>query len=62
MGGFRQSIKKVIYGSMKGFKDFPVTIGCGLGFTLLAMVKIQLSWEQKKHITCYLNPLSGHLP
>jgi len=42
---------------MKAFKDFPATIGCALGFTLVTMIRIQLDWPQQEPYNFLFNSL-----
>ncbi|MFA5528948.1 MAG: hypothetical protein WC996_10085, partial [Peptostreptococcales bacterium] len=48
MNTFLLSVKKILAGSIKAFKSFPVTIGCAVGFALVTMVRIQLDWPAQE--------------
>lgn len=57
MNEFTKSIKKVFAGSMKSFKDFPLTILSAFGFLLVMLVKIQMDWEVQETYDFLLNCL-----
>ena len=57
MGSFAESIKKVLTGSMKSFRDFPAAIACAVIFMLVTFVRIQLDWQDQEQYNFLLNTL-----
>lgn len=52
-----RSIIRLAQSAVKSFKNFPVTIGCGLAFAVVALIRIQLDWPQQEPVNFIFNCL-----
>jgi len=57
MNVLTHSIIRLAQGAVKSFKNFPVTIGSGLAFAVVALIRIQLDWPQQEPVNFVFNCL-----
>jgi len=57
MNAFKQSIKQIVTGAIKGFKTYPATIAFAFAFSLVTMVRIQLDWPEQEAYNFLFNCL-----
>ena len=57
MSNFTQSVSKIFKGALKAFWTFPASIGCASAFAIVAMIRIQLDWQQQEPYNFLFNCL-----
>ncbi len=57
MNSFVRSVFNTFSGTLKSFRRFPTSVCCALLFAVIAMIRIQLDWQQQKPYDFLLNCL-----
>ncbi len=61
MNKITQSIVRVFKGALNAWKRHPVSIGCAVAFAIVAMIRIQLDWQQQAPYVFLFNCLHWSL-
>jgi hypothetical protein len=57
MNAFTRSVSQILKNAAKAFRSFPVTIGCALFFSAVAIIRIELDWPEQESYTLLLDSL-----